>query len=196
MNPHFIFNSVQNIRSLINDKQEKAAVDYLDKFSKLTRQVLENSEENYIAMDEEVEMIENYLSIQQLLYSNKFEFDITVDEAIDTESVFLPPMLTQPFIENAIKHGLGDTGEGNRISIRFYLKEARLFFEVLDNGKGFGKGTKSSSHKSMAMKITGERLTHYTKNKDFSIQTDNITGIDGTIAGAKVHFEIPYIYEK
>lgn len=67
MNPHFIFNSVQNIRSLINNKQDKAAVDYLDKFSKLTRQVLENSEENYISMEEEVEMIENYLSIQQLI---------------------------------------------------------------------------------------------------------------------------------
>lgn len=195
MNPHFIFNSVQNIRSLINNKQDKAAVDYLDKFSKLTRQVLENSEENYISMEEEVGMIENYLAIQQLLYDNKFEFSITVDKAIDTESVFLPPMLTQPFIENAIKHGSANANGKNRISINFYLQKDKLFFEVADNGKGFGTDVKNSSHKSMAMKITKERLNHYTKNQAFSITTENIAGRDGSVVGARVHFEIPYLYE-
>jgi tetratricopeptide (TPR) repeat protein len=195
MNPHFIFNSVQNIRSLINNYQNSEAVNYLDKFSKLTRQILENSNENYISLEEEVEMIENYLSIQQLLYDNKFSFTVIVEEDIDVESIFLPPMLAQPFIENAIKHGLSNTLENGKINVHFYLKEAKLFFEVTDNGKGFDTDKKVSNHKSLAMTITKERLVSYTKNKDFVVQTDNIFTPEGVVEGAKVVFEIPYIYE-
>ncbi|MNY02896.1 Sensor histidine kinase YehU [compost metagenome] len=195
MNPHFIFNSVQNIESLIDNKQNDEAVVYLGKFSKLTRQILENSNENYISLEEELEMIENYLSIQQLLYENKFKFTILVEKEIDTESIFLPPMLAQPFIENAIKHGLSNTLENGKIAIHFYLKENKLFFEVTDNGKGFGTSTQLSSHKSLAMTITKERLVSYTKNKDFIVQTDNLITSNGMIEGAKVVFEIPYIYE-
>ncbi len=195
MNPHFIFNSIQNIRSLINNKQDSAAVNYLDKFSKLTRQILENSNENYISLEEELEMLENYLSIQQLLYDNKFKFNISVDDTIEAESVYLPPMLTQPFIENAIKHGLGNISEGGMIDIGFNLKDNHLYFEVADNGKGFDTDKNNSGHKSLAMKITQERLSHYTKNQDFAIQADNIVSDDGTVLGAKVQFEIPYIYE-
>lgn len=195
MNPHFIFNSVQNIRGLINNKQNNEAVIYLDKFSKLTRQILENSNENYISLEEEVEMIENYLSIQQLLYDNKFNFTINVQEEINKESIFLPPMLAQPFIENAIKHGLSNTTENGKIDIHFYLKEQKLFFEVTDNGKGFDTDKKVSNHKSLAMTITKERLIFYTKNKDFVVQTDNLITSEGSVGGAKVVFEIPYIYE-
>lgn len=195
MNPHFIFNSVQNIRSLINNHQNDEAVNYLEKFSRLTRQILENSNENYISLEEEIEMIENYLSIQQLLYDNKFNFTVLVEDDIDRESIFLPPMLAQPFIENAIKHGLSNTLENGKINVHFYLKENKLFFEVTDNGKGFDSNKTVSNHKSLAMTITKERLVSYTKNKDFEVKTDNLVTPDGTIEGAKVVFEIPYIYE-
>lgn len=195
MNPHFIFNSIENIRSLIYDKQNDDAVNYLGKFSTLTRQILENSNENYISLDEEVSMIENYLSIQQLLYNNKFDFTILVEEDIDTESIFLPPMLTQPFIENSIKHGLSNRVENGKVDIHFFLKEAKLFFEVTDNGKGFDTHKKTVNHKSLAMTITKERLVGYTKNQDFVVHTDNIKGADNNVVGAKVLFEIPYIYE-
>jgi len=195
MNPHFIFNSIENIRSLIAQNQNNDAVNYLGKFSKLTRQILENSNENYISLAEEIEMTENYLIIQQLLYNNKFNFNIAIAESVETDSIFLPPMLTQPFIENAIKHGLSNTTENGMIEIRFYLKEAKLFFEVSDNGKGFDDSHKTNNHKSLAMTITKERLVTYTKNQDFVVQTDNIIGKDASIVGAKVLFEIPYIYE-
>ncbi|MBD3583520.1 tetratricopeptide repeat protein [Flavobacterium selenitireducens] len=195
MNPHFIFNSVQNIRSLINNKQNDEAVDYLGKFSTLTRQILENSNENYIALEEEVQMIENYLSIQQLLYDYKFTFTVIVEEDIDVESIFLPPMLAQPFIENAIKHGLSNMSENGKIAVHFFLQQNKLFFEVTDNGKGFDTDKKISNHKSLAMTITKERLVNYTKNKDFVVQTDNLLNPEGKINGAKVVFEVPYIYE-
>ena len=195
MNPHFIFNSIDNIQGLIQDKQDKEAVSYLNKFSKLTRQILENSNENYISLSEEVEMTQNYLAIQQLLYNNKFSYTISIEDAIDAEAIFLPPMLTQPFIENAIKHGLSNKSENGMIAIDFYLKEAKLFFEVTDNGKGFETDKKLTNHKSLAMTITKERLISYTKNQDFVVQTDNIFDQNTNIVGAKVIFEIPYIYE-
>lgn len=195
MNPHFIFNSIDNIQGLIQDKQDKEAVDYLTKFSKLTRQILENSNENYISLSEEVEMTQNYLAIQQLLYNNKFNFSISIEDAIDAETIFLPPMLTQPFIENAIKHGLSNKSENGMITIHFYLRDAKLFFEVTDNGKGFETDKKVANHKSLAMTITKERLIGYTKNQDFLVQTDNILDQNTNIVGAKVFFEIPYIYE-
>jgi tetratricopeptide (TPR) repeat protein/two-component sensor histidine kinase len=195
MNPHFIFNSVHNIRNLIENQQNQDAVKYLDKFSVLTRQILENSNENYISLEEEVAMIQNYLTIQQLLYNHKFDFEVTVEEAIDQESTFLPPMLTQPFIENAIKHGLGNMSANGKIAVKFFLDNEKLFFEVTDNGKGFDSQKTFSNHKSLAMTITKERLVGYTKNQDFNVQTDNIKDQDEKIVGAKVRFEIPYIYE-
>lgn len=195
MNPHFIFNSIDNIQGLIHNKKDDDAINYLSKFSKLTRQILENSNENYISLSEETEMIENYLSIQQLLYSNKFSYKIEIEEDIDTESIFLPPMLTQPFIENAIKHGLSNKDKNGMIDIHFYLKESKLFFEVSDNGKGFDVEKKETKHKSLAMTITKERLVNYSKNVDFIVQTDNIKDTNENIVGAKISFEIPYIYE-
>jgi tetratricopeptide (TPR) repeat protein len=195
MNPHFIFNSVQNIRNLINNHQNNDAVKYLDQFSVLTRQILENSNENYISLDEEVAMIQNYLSIQQLLYNHKFDFSIFVQDEIETDSTFLPPMLTQPFIENAIKHGLSNRDANGKIEVKFFLESGKLFFEVTDNGKGFDASKTFSNHKSLAMTITKERLVGYTKNQDFVVQTHNIKDQDENVVGAKVSFEIPYIYE-
>lgn len=195
MNPHFIFNSVQNIRNLINNHQNNDAVKYLDQFSVLTRQILENSNENYISLEEEVAMTQNYLSIQQLLYNHKFDFSIFVQDDIETDSTFLPPMLTQPFIENAIKHGLSNKDANGKIEAKFFLESGKLFFEVTDNGKGFDASKTFSNHKSLAMTITKERLVGYTKNQDFVVQTHNIKDQDENVVGAKVSFEIPYIYE-
>lgn len=195
MNPHFIFNSIENIQELIYGKKDEEAINYLGKFSALTRQILENSNENYISLTEEVAMITNYMAIQQLLYSNKFDYTIAIESSIDAETIFLPPMLTQPFIENAIKHGLSNTKQNGRVDISFYLNESKLFFEVSDNGKGFNTGKKTGNHKSLAMTITKERLIGYTKNQDFIVHTDNIMDNDTNIVGAKVRFEIPYIYE-
>lgn len=195
MNPHFIFNSIDNIQGLIYEDKDDEAIDYLTKFSKLTRQILENSNENYISLEEEIEMTLNYLAIQQLLYDNKFEYRLVVEETIDQESIFLPPMLTQPFIENAIKHGLSSSSRNGKINIHFFLQGEKLFFEVTDNGKGFDTSQKVSNHKSLAMTITKERLVSYTKNNQFVVHADNILDHETNVVGAKVSFEIPYIIE-
>lgn len=195
MNPHFIFNSIQNVRSLIHGKKEEAAVEYLNRFSKLTRQVLESSDENYISLTEETEILQNYLSIQQLLYGNTFDFSISVAENMDADAFFIPPMLTQPFVENAIKHGLAGKQQGGRIVVRFLLHNKKLFFEVKDNGVGFSGSKQAENHKSMAMSITKERLSHYSKTTHFRFQADDIRDEQQQVKGARVLFEIPYIYE-
>lgn len=195
MNPHFIFNSIDNIQSLIINKKETVAVSYLDSFSKLTRQILENSNENYISLKEEVDMIENYLSIQQLLYNNRFDFSIEVEKISDPETLFMPPMLVQPFIENSIKHGIKNKTEKGMIEMVFSFSQEKLFFEITDNGSGFNGEKKQSGHKSMAMKITRERLLNYTRNKNFDIISENRVDAEGNLKGAKVMFEIPYICE-
>lgn len=195
MNPHFIFNSIDNIQSLILNQKEAEAVSYLDRFSKLTRQILENSNEDYISLEEEIQMIENYLSIQQLLYKDKFDFSINMENISDTESLFIPPMLAQPFIENAVKHGIRNKAEKGTIKLIFSLNQEKLFFEITDNGVGFNQEKKPTSHKSMALKITKERLSNYSKNNHFEVVSENKLDAFGNPNGAKVIFEIPYIYE-
>jgi sensor histidine kinase YesM len=195
MNPHFVYNSIDNIKSLIYNKKDNQAVNYLTKFSKLMRQILEHSNENYIALDEEIAVLENYLSIQQLLYNNKFEFAIDVAPGTDTQAIYIPPMLTQPFIENAIKHGLRNKPTGGQIRIRFYLNEKQLYFEVIDNGEGFKPSQSEGNHKSLGVAVTRERLENYTKNKKISLQIENVLNQQQQVVGAKIVFEIPYIYE-
>lgn len=194
MSPHFIFNSLDNIQGLIFDGQKQEAVNYLSKFSKLTRQILENSSENYITLEEERQMIENYIGIQQLLYQSKFGYTIDIDPAIDPESILLPPMLTQPFIENAIKHGLRDKSDHGQIGIRFYFEGEKLFVSISDNGRGFSDQP-SGTNKSLAMKITNDRLRHIFKVKDFELHRQNTTDVQNVVNGARVYFEIPYLYE-
>ncbi|MBA3679835.1 MAG: tetratricopeptide repeat protein [Bacteroidetes bacterium] len=192
MNPHFIFNSVDNIQSLIYNDKNKEAINYLTKFSKLTRQILENSNENYITLSEEFAMLDNYLNIQQLLYSNKFVYTVNFSESIDQENILIPPMLTQPFIENAIKHGLKNKTNGGIVNIRFCMENNNLLFEVTDNGSGLESNI-DHNHRSLATQIVAERLNTTTNKKNIKIFTSNII-LDNVICGVKTSFEIPYIY--
>lgn len=195
MNPHFIFNSIDNIQSLIINGNEQVAVSYLDRFSRLTRQILENSGENYISLKEELEMIGNYVSIQQLLYKDQFAFRISTENISDAECFFIPPMLTQPFIENAIKHGMKKKAGKGEIEVVFTYAEDKLLFKISDNGTGFSTENQSSGHKSMAMKITRERLLNYAGGKNFEVVSENRRDSEGNPAGVIITFEIPYIYE-
>lgn len=193
MNPHFIFNSVDNIQSLIYSNKNEDAISYLTKFSKLTRQILENSRENYISLAEELHMMDNYITIQKLLYNKHFRHSITVDESINSDEILLPPMLTQPFIENAIRHGLKDKKEDGLIAIRFYKDGNALFFEVTDNGTGLVAKEKENGQRSLSTQITRERLESISPDKNIVIHTGNITDDAGIVKGVKTFFEIPYI---
>lgn len=198
MNPHFIFNSVTHIQGLIDDNQNKEAVLYLNGFSSLTRQILQNSTQSYISLTDEINMLQNYLNIQKQLHNHSFSFSIHTDETINQEYYFIPPMLLQPFIENSIKHGIDSNAKKGHITISIKRNNNVLIAEITDNGKGFinkEANLKSPKHQSMAVSITQQRLINYEQTKNKTICFENILNSEQKIIGAKVQFEIPYLYE-
>lgn len=159
MNPHFIFNALASIQNFILQSNPKESVMYLAKFGKLMRQILEHSREEFITVAEEADMLQNYLIIQQLRFRNRFDFEIEIDQNIDTENMRIPPLFAQPFVENAIEHGLAEKPEGGFIKIRFEKKDQIVQLVIEDNGKGIEFASETqNSHKSLATIISHERL--------------------------------------
>jgi tetratricopeptide (TPR) repeat protein len=197
MNPHFIFNSLVAIESFIYKNEPKAAGKYLSDFARLMRLILENSREEFVPLEKEIQTLKYYLELQKLRHEDNFEYKIELPEEIDISEIMIPPMLAQPFIENSIEHGLnGITGMG-QIQIRFIIKGEDLVFEVLDNGIGFERSlaikNQNAVHKSFASAITLERLKILNKrNKKIKLVMEDLVDDLKNIKGAKVTFIIPY----
>ena len=193
MNPHFIFNSLQAIQNFILKKDEKEAAKYLSSFATLTRSVLENSRMETISLKKEITLLDDYLALQKLRFSQRFEYSINVSPEIDTDYATLPPMLSQPFIENAIEHGMRDIESGGFISVSFSENNNNLLLEIKDNGKGMNSHNENKAHHSLAMTITKERIgllnKKSTKKIDFSITDAYPEKMDRK--GVKVNFIIP-----
>lgn len=167
MNPHFIFNALNSIQSQIGTGKDKEARYYLAKFSRLMRQILDNSRNENITLQEEINTLENYLLIEKFCNGDRFDYSITVPENFETDFIRIPPMLIQPFVENAIKHGLRDMDVSKKrgtIHIAFYEEEERMICEIVDNGIGRVKAnennakSKETYHQSTALNVTQERL--------------------------------------
>lgn len=193
MNPHFIFNAMAAIQDFMLQNNSKQAALYLSKFSKLIRQILDNSRSDYIRLEQEISMLENYLSLQNLRKQKPFAYQIEVSENLDVEEVAIPPMFAQPFIENAIEHGLDGSVEKGEIKITFDLKEDYILLLVQDNGIGIEKSTKvkkinPEKHESLATKITKERINIFRRSikKDIAFEIQNLT------QGTQVIFRLPY----
>ena len=197
MNPHFIFNALTALQGFINsDKKEEASL-YLSKISKLIRSILENSREDYIPLEKELKILESYLQINKMLLNNEFKYDIVVDPEIDIEHTLIPPMLAQPFIENALLYGIRAKENGS-IVVRFGKKNANLVFEVEDMGLRRVKSDPEMKreHQSLATTITRERLANLLNVLPDEIQIDfhELTDREGIFSGTKVFFEIPVQY--
>ncbi|WP_258100500.1 tetratricopeptide repeat-containing sensor histidine kinase [Marinoscillum pacificum] len=157
MNPHFIFNALASIQNYILQSDTKESVKYLSKFGKLMRQILEHSRQEFISIEDEADMLTNYLQIQQLRFQNSFQFTIHIADELDAENVKIPPLFAQPLVENAIEHGL--TGvENGLVEISFDKTKEGVLLSVSDNGRGMNKSVSTTNHKSMATKITLDRL--------------------------------------
>lgn len=199
MNPHFLFNSLFSIQSFMLENNPDDAAVYLSKFAELMRQILDNSREEYIPIQKEIKTLENYLELQKLRYENRFEFRIILDEKIDAEFTSIPPMLAQPFIENAIEHGLSGLPSGGEIVVSFSKQQKNILFAVQDNGIGIAEAERTKAavlknYKSLATAITRERLYVLNKRKRkkiiFSIESAPMQGGDYR-RGTKVSFLIP-----
>ena len=165
MTPHFIFNSLSVLQGMILNKEESKSVNYLSKFSKLLRIILENSRDKLVLLSKEITAIENYLSLHNL-EDNQFRFSIHVADQIDPTAIKIPPMLIQPFVENAIEHAFnGQSGE-NIIDISLRLDQGQLICTISDNGIGIDsyEGSRSNTKKSLATTITSERLKILSKD--------------------------------
>lgn len=170
MDPHFIFNALGNIQSMMLQKDTAQAVSYLGKFAKLTRQVLEQSRTEAISLAEEMETLTNYIALQRLRLNDSFHYHLVCDEKTDT-SILIPPLLIQPFVENAVEHGLKPLppSQPGLLEIRFREDHGKklLICTITDNGIGLAESKRRKAHdahRSLSTRITDERLSLMMKN--------------------------------
>ena len=163
MNPHFIFNSLNSVNHFIATNNELEANQYLTKFSKLMRGVMENSTEDFIPFQQELDLLQNYLALEKTRFADKFDYEIEVDESLNTQSLKVPGMLIQPFLENAIWHGLRYRTEKGFLSLKFEKNNDFLNIFIEDNGIGIEESKKQKTEhqknrKGRGMKNTLERI--------------------------------------
>lgn len=169
MNPHFIFNSLGAIQNFMMKNEGRKAAFYLSSFSSLMRSILKNSREEWITLQEEKQTLENYLNLHQLRLGEKLSFEVSVVGDLEPESLVLPPMLVQPFVENAILHGIEPLEGIGHICITFEQANDRLKITVEDNGKGIEPGEKKENHTSYALRIFEERVANLKRTTDAEV---------------------------
>ncbi|MCF2218161.1 histidine kinase [Chryseobacterium sp. PS-8] len=163
MNPHFIFNSLNSVNHFIATNNELEANQYLTKFSKLMRGVMENSTEDFIPFQQELDLLQNYLALEKTRFVDKFDYEIDVDESLNTQSLKVPGMLVQPFLENAIWHGLRYRTTKGFLNLSFEKENEQLKIIIEDNGIGIEESKKQKTEhqktrKGRGMKNTLERI--------------------------------------
>jgi tetratricopeptide (TPR) repeat protein len=168
MNPHFIFNSLNSIGDYISKNDTSRAKTYLSKFAKIMRQTLEHSNENEISLEEDLNLLENYMQMENQRLGGKFTYSINVDQHIDKEAVLVPPMILQPFVENSIWHGISKKEGSGSISITIEKENNMLLCIVEDNGSGIqeDENTLMNQKKSLGQNITQKRIEIINKNKN------------------------------
>lgn len=199
MNPHFIFNSLNAIQNCIFKQDGLKAGTYLAQFAELMRMILEFSRKDLVPLESEVRMLHNYFQLQQFRFDNKFEYEIDVDPALDPAKTGIPPMLAQPFIENAIEHGIFFKDGPGFIRVKISRHGDLVRYEITDNGVGIEGARKfkkksAGTHNSLATIITQERIDalFLTEKKDSQIKITDLCTEDQSLSGVRVSFEIPY----
>ena len=188
MNPHFIFNCLNSLQECILMADIEKANHYLSRFSRLLRMTLESSDEDYISLSRELEMLEIYLSMEAGRMRGSFHYEIEVDADEETE---VPSLLLQPLVENAIWHGLAGKTSDRNLKVQILREDDKLKCVVEDNGLGRGT-TSKSSHISKGIKILNERLALLNQSKNGSfLKYDDLT-VNGQPTGTRVTLEFPY----
>lgn len=201
MNPHFLFNSLNSIKLYIINNEQKNAVHYLNKFSKLIRKILEASSLKEIPLAEELETVDLYMNIENIRFSDEIDFEIKIEESIDPHLIKIPSLVLQPFLENALWHGLSSKVGEKKILLEV-IRETPMFImiSITDNGVGRDvaekiKQNKVLKRKSVGIEITKERLANFSKDYQNSFQVEFIDLFheDKSSAGTKVILHIPTI---
>lgn len=193
MNPHFIFNVLNGLKAMAIHKPEKMN-DTINSFAILLRDTLNNSRKEYITLGQEIKTLNHYVTLEQLMATKSFTFTITSTCEFDPEEILVPPMLIQPFVENAIRHGILKGKKEGELQIEFKNTEDYLHCKVVDNGIGIFKSQeakKKTDHQSMALIVTKERLASISGKNTLEIK--EIKNEDGTIGGTNITFKIPLL---
>ncbi|MBZ0243708.1 MAG: histidine kinase, partial [Bacteroidales bacterium] len=199
MNPHFMFNALNSIQAFISENNTMQAEIFLSKFARLMRYYLDSSSKSFVSLDEEIAGLKLNIEMEQLRMNNSFSFDIEVDESIETTEYDVPPMLAQPFIENAIKHGLRTKKEPGLLSVSFALVDQQsMRCIVQDNGIGRAASKvfsgKMPKHESKGIGITQKRLAIIwdSKFQDDFLKISDLENDNGEADGTRVEFIFPY----
>jgi len=197
MNPHFIFNSLNSVNQFISQNKELEANKYLTSYSKLMRNIMENSNKDFVTLTTEVNQLKKYLDLEHLRFQDQFDYEIIVDELLDTDAVFIPNMIIQPHLENAIWHGLRYLEHKGHLLLQFKIEKNQLVVLIDDDGIGLTRSKELKTvnqkvHKSRGLTNTKERIQllnelykHYIR---FEINEKNAPS-SGTI----IRIEMPLI---
>ncbi|CAN5720912.1 hypothetical protein BH10BAC2_BH10BAC2_17820 [soil metagenome] len=200
MNPHFIFNCLNSIKLYTTQNDTVAASEYLTKFSRLIRLVLENSRNDRITLAAELDALRLYMEMEAMRFKEKLKYGISVEKDVDMDYIEIPPLLLQPYVENAIWHGLMQKEEGGRIDIAVGMQagESMLVIKITDNGIGRVKSAElmsktATKHKSYGMKVTSERLAliNQVYKTGANVTIDDLTDSNGQPGGTQVTIKIP-----
>lgn len=197
IDPHFVSNSLNAIESLVNQGRNQEAAKYLVRFSRLARQILSGSRAITVSLSDELKTLSHFLALEQLRIGEKLTFDMQVDPTIDADRVTVPAMILQPYVENAIWHGIKPKEEGGHVQISASKEDDLLVCSVEDNGIGREQSKKLQQgapvkHKSVGMAITEERLKATGRIRGARVIVQDLTDATGQASGTKVIIRIPY----
>lgn len=202
INPHFLFNSMNSIQKYILREDKEQAVSFVSKFAKLMRLGLEQSREAFIPLSEELELLQVYMLLEGERFGKKVTYCVTIQEDLETQRIKIPPMLIQPFIENALRHGILNKPDKGTIILRLYKNDQLLFCEVEDDGIGRKRAmeiklAQEQAHRSFALSINTSRLQLLAKslNSIYFFDITDKTDESGNPSGTLVKLVLPYKYE-
>ncbi|MBK8153254.1 MAG: histidine kinase [Saprospiraceae bacterium] len=202
MNPHLIYNSLGGIQSLVQTQNYNKAEHYIIKFSKLLRMLLDSLRKNEVSLDKELELLSAYLEIEKFRFNDRFKYNLYTDPKLEKESIYIPNMLIQPFVENALNHGLFHRIEGGLLNINIQKSKSDLVVEIVDNGIGVKQAkekykTSRLGHESHALNIIQEKIELFKNLKNFHIviSTQDLDPTNKDYPGTHVTFTFKNILE-
>jgi LytS/YehU family sensor histidine kinase len=202
MNPHFIFNCLNSIYHFMSKKDTEQASKYLIKFSNLIRSILENSLHQEVALKEDLETLELYIQLEQMRLDNKFSYKINIQADIDTNTIFVPPLIMQPFVENSIWHGLSNKAEGGLIKIEISKDEHMLTYVLEDNGSNVVKSSdlpeiEQLKKSSIGISATKERLelVNQKNNGHANFIMTDLKDAANNYCGKRIELKLPILQD-
>jgi LytS/YehU family sensor histidine kinase len=202
MNPHFIFNCLNSIYHFMSKKDTEQASKYLIKFSNLIRSILENSLHQEVALNEDLEALELYIQLEQMRLDNKFSYKINIQANIDTNTIYVPPLIMQPFVENSIWHGLSNKAEGGLIKIEISKDEHMLTYVLEDNGSNVVKSSdlpeiEQLKKSSIGISATKERLelVNQKNNGHANFLMTDLKDAANNYCGKRIELKLPILQD-